>query len=272
MSTWKRPYTFENLLEIMAKLRSPEGCPWDKEQTHDSLLPYLREETAELQDAIKKRDWPNVEEELGDVLLQIVFHTQLAQERNCFSMNNVIDGLSHKLVTRHPHVFGNEEVEDALGVEKRWEEIKKSEKANQSEEVNSLLDGIPLSLSALDRADKIGKRCRKVGFEWSSPKDVLLKIREELDEVEVELEKGARVELKEELGDLFFTLAQLSRQLGFSSEEIVDEANQKFYRRFVAMEKMKSDLKSLSPAEWEILWERAKRETKGPQNNSSEDQ
>ncbi len=256
----ERPYSYEDLLEIFTQLRSPNGCPWDIEQTHLSLLPYLREESAEVQDAIINGDVENLREELGDLLLQIVFHAQIKKEEGHFEMSQVVDELCHKLVTRHPHVFATEEIAKAKDVEVRWEEIKKAEKKAKGLKIEkpSILDGIPQSLGALDTADKIGKRTKKVGFEWPNAKDILKKVKEELAEVEEALEENDDAHIKEELGDLFFTMAQLSRKLGYSSEEVVLEANAKFSQRFKTMESLQDLSGGLGLEEWEKLWQKSK--------------
>ncbi len=248
-------YTFEDLVNIMEKLRSPEGCPWDRKQTHKTLIPYLIEETYELVDAIESNDFENMKEELGDILLQVVFHSQLAKEEGKFTIEDVVDSICRKLIFRHPHVFGTACISTAEEVLDRWEELKKEEGKGRE----SALDGIPESLPPLERAFKLQKKAEKVGFDWERVEDVKKKIEEELREVE-ETKDIERVE--EEIGDLLFAVVNLSRFLGVDPHVALLKANRKFERRFRFMEeearKAGKDLSNLSIDEMEKLWNKAK--------------
>ncbi|MFT4113025.1 nucleoside triphosphate pyrophosphohydrolase [Silvibacterium sp.] len=266
---------FAEAVAIMARLRSPDGCPWDREQSFDSIRKYTLEETYEVFDAIDRRDWPSLKDELGDLLLQVLFYAQMASEAGHFSIGDVIDNLNRKLVRRHPHVFGEEaaaeagnraeslEVEgiDAGGVLRNWEEIKKREKKDRAEG-HGRLDEVPRSMPALSEAAKLGSKAAKVGFDWPDASGLFAKLQEEIDELEVELWSGNGEQnpaVAEEMGDLLFTAANLSRHLKVDSELALRDANAKFRRRFAAMEATAGrDLDGLSPEELEELWAQAK--------------
>jgi tetrapyrrole methylase family protein/MazG family protein len=255
----KKKYTFDELVKVMEKLRSEEGCPWDREQNHESLLPYLVEECYEVVDAIKKGSDEELKEELGDLLLQVVFHSQIAKERGAFDISDVVDSITRKLIFRHPHVFkGKEGIESPEDVTREWEKLKEKEGKRRE----SSLDGIPTSLPALDRAYKLQKRAAKVGFDWSSYRGIKEKVLEELDEIEEALKRGDRDKLKEEVGDFLFMAVNLARFLGVYPEEALREANRKFEERFRYMEKRAKEegreLKELSLEEMERLWQEAK--------------
>jgi tetrapyrrole methylase family protein/MazG family protein len=255
----EKKYTFDELVKVMEKLRSKEGCPWDREQSHKSLLPYLVEECYEVVDAIKKGSDEELKEELGDLLLQVVFHSQIAKERGAFDISDVVDSITRKLIFRHPHVFkGKEGIESPEDVTREWEKLKEKEGKKRE----SSLDGIPNSLPALDRAYKLQKRAAKVGFDWSSYRGIKEKVLEELDEIEEALKRGDREKLKEEVGDFLFMAVNLARFLGVYPEEALREANRKFEARFRYMEKKAKEegkeLKELSLEEMEKLWQEAK--------------
>ncbi|WP_456435886.1 nucleoside triphosphate pyrophosphohydrolase [Thermovibrio ammonificans] len=259
----KERYTFEDLVKIMETLRSPEGCPWDRKQTHESLLPYLIEEAYEVVDAVRKGDDAELKEELGDLLLQVVFHSQIAKERGAFTVEDVVDSIARKLIYRHPHVFsGKEGIETAEDVNREWEKLKEKEGKRRE----SLMDGVPESMPALERAYKLQKRAAKVGFDWSDFRGIKEKMVEELQEIEQELHTGNRDKLREEVGDLLFMAVNLARFLGIHPEVALREANDKFERRFRYMEeaarKEGKELKELSLEQMERLWEQAKRELK----------
>ncbi len=261
-------YTFEDLVKVMEKLRSEEGCPWDREQTHKSLLPYLIEECYEVVDAIEKGDDEELKEELGDLLLQVVFHSQIAKERGAFTVEEVIDSLVRKLIFRHPHVFKDREgIKTPEDVSREWERLKEKEGKKRE----SLLDGIPSSMPSLDRAYKLQKRAEKVGFDWKDFKGIKEKIAEELKEIERELEGGNREKLEEEVGDLLFMAVNLARFLKVHPEVALRKANDKFERRFRYMEKRAreegKELKEMDINEMEELWQEAKEGEK--YNNSS---
>ncbi len=257
----EKKYTFNDLVEIMEKLRSPDGCPWDRKQTHSSLIPYLIEETYEVIDAIRKENDEELKEELGDLLLQVIFHSQIAKERGAFSIDEVIDSIAKKLVHRHPHVFGERsDIKSPEDVIREWDKLKEKE----GKKKKSLLDGIPESMPALERAYKLQKRAEKVGFDWKDFKGIKEKIAEELEEVEEELRKNDRKKLEEEVGDLLFMVVNLARFLGIHPEVALMKANEKFEKRFRKMEEAAAEegknLEELDIEEMEKLWERAKRE------------
>ena len=252
-------YTWEDLIEIMARLRT--SCPWDREQTHRTLVPYLIEETYEVVEAIENGDRAGLSEELGDLLLQIVFHAQLGTESGAFTVADVIDALSNKMVRRHPHVFGDAVIEDVDAQWKNWEQLKSQEATGQKRQ--SRLDGIPRHLGALQRGQRMQEKAARVGFDWPAVRDILDKLQEELTELaEARREKNDDPHVREELGDVFFTLVNLSRGMGIDAEGAMREANEKFYKRFSFMERHAAkDGKSLSDMsidELEELWQLAK--------------
>ena len=256
-------YKFEDLVKVMEKLRSPQGCPWDRKQTHESLLPYLLEEVYEVIDAVKKGDDEELKEELGDLLLQVVFHSQIAKERGAFSIENVVHSITEKLIRRHPHVFGDrDDIKSAEDVNREWEKLKESEGKRKE----SVLDGIPASAPALERAYKLQKRAEKVGFDWRGFDGIKEKLLEELQEIEAELRKGDRKKLEEEVGDLLFMAVNLARFLGVHPEVALRQANAKFERRFRFMEEAAKregkELQELPLEEQEALWQKAKKELK----------
>ncbi len=243
----------------MEKLRSPEGCPWDRKQTHESLLPYLLEETYEVVDAVKKGNDEELKEELGDLLLQVVFHSQIAKERGAFDIKDVVDAISKKLIHRHPHVFGDrEDIKTAEDVNREWERLKEKE----GKKKESFLDGIPESMPALERAYKLQKRAAKVGFDWENFDGIKKKLIEELSEIEAELKRGDREKLEEEVGDLLFMAVNLARFLGIHPEIALRKANEKFERRFHHIEErakeMGKNLEEMTLDEMEALWQEAK--------------
>ena len=243
----------------MERLRSPNGCPWDREQTHKSLLPYLIEETYEVVDAVERGIDEELKEELGDLLLQVVFHSQIAKERGAFTIEDVVDSIARKLVERHPHVFGGrDDIKSAEDVSREWEKLKEKEGKKRE----SVLDGIPSSLPALERAYKLQKRAEKVGFDWRSFEGIKEKLLEELDEIESELKRGNREKLEEEVGDFLFMAVNLSRFLGIHPETALRKANRKFEERFRFMEKkareMGRSLSDMDIDEMEELWQEAK--------------
>ena len=259
------PYSFADLLAVMERLRAPGGCPWDREQTHASLLPYLIEEAYEFIEAAENGDAPHMREELGDVLLQVVFHAQVAKEGGAFDIDGVIGDITAKLIRRHPHVFGEATADTAEAVVTQWDAIKKKEKKDAgAEERKSLLDGIPRGLPALPKALKISERAVKAGFEWPDWKGVAEKVREELAEFEAEAEKDdARDAMEMELGDLLFAVVNLGRRVGVDPERALSRSNAKFTARWRAMEGMAEQegapLKGRPVENLEALWQRAKR-------------
>jgi tetrapyrrole methylase family protein/MazG family protein len=252
-------HSWDDLIEIMARLRM--GCPWDREQTHRTLVPYLIEETYEVVEAIEGDDLDALCEELGDLLLQIVFHSQLATETGKFSVADVVDALSNKMVRRHPHVFGDAVIEDVDAQWKNWEKLKSQEKTGQKRK--SRLDGIPKELGALQRGQRMQEKASRVGFDWPNVYGILDKLHEEMTELaEVRRDKQDDRRVREELGDVFFTLVNLSRALGIDAEQAMREANEKFHKRFFFMEERAAadgkTLSDLSLDELEELWQLAK--------------
>lgn len=228
------------LLEIMAALRDPKtGCPWDIEQDFASIRHYTIEEAYEVADAIEREDYDDLREELGDLLLQPVFHAQMATERGYFDMGDVIESITQKLIRRHPHVFGEEAANGAKGVKIQWDAIKAEERASKAAKRNresSLLDDVAHTLPSLARAEKLAKRAASVGFDWPDTASVIAKAREELDEVAEAAQSGDRDAIREELGDLLFAVANLARHLGIEGEAALRDANLKFTRRFSYVE------------------------------------
>lgn len=252
--------SWSNLVEIIAKLRSPEGCPWDREQTHMSLKRFLLEETYELFEAIDQQNSPAIKDELGDVLLQVLLHAQIASEKGEFSIEDVIENLSEKLVRRHPHVFAQVSAETPEEVVKNWDAIKKTEKAGADRV--SILDGVPAVFPALMRAEKIQKKAAKVGFDWDATPEVIEKVKEELAELEEAVAGGNQAEIEEELGDLLFATVNLARFVKVDPEFALQNATNKFTERFQLLEeyarKQGLDLQNLNLAELNALWDQAK--------------
>ena len=251
-------YTWDDLIEVMARLR--RSCPWDREQTHESLVPYLIEETYEVVDAIEGHSDGDMCEELGDLLLQIVFHAQLATERGKFSIADVVDSLSNKMIRRHPHVFGDQAVSSVAEVWQNWEALKALEPTGLTRQ--SKLDGIPKGLGALQRAQKMQDKAARVGFDWPDLGGVQAKLAEEIAELEEARRDGDPQRVREELGDVVFTVVNFARSLGIDAEGAMREANEKFYRRFTFMERRARHegraLDDLSLDELEELWQLAK--------------
>ena len=247
------------LRAIVSLLRSPEGCPWDREQTHESLRAGLLEEACEAIDAITKADDANLREELGDVLLQVIFHTDLAAERGAFTLEDAARHTCEKLIRRHPHVFGDSEAGDTESVLRQWEQIKREEKGATA----SIMENIPRALPALIRAANIQKKAARVGFDWPDTAGVIEKFHEELAELAAELESGDPKRLEHELGDLFFTTVNMARKLGVEPELALEHANQRFIARFRHMEKSAAansrKLEDLSLQDLEELWQEAKK-------------
>lgn len=257
---------FATLLKVMAQLRGPKGCPWDKKQTHASLTSCLLEETYEVLAAIDSKEAKHLAEELGDLLLQIVFHSQIAQEHHEFQIDQVLRNLIDKLVRRHPHVFAGEKVERAEEAIQNWEKIKAREKKSDE----SILSGVPLTLPALLRAYRLGVKAGRVGFDWTDLASVLNKVREELQELNEGMLNNDHENIEEEFGDLLFSLAQASRFLKINPEEALRKCTVKFQKRFEFMERTlkeaKRGLESCQPEELEDLWEQSKSFTASVKN------
>jgi MazG family protein len=283
---------FERALEIMERLRAPGGCPWDREQTFDSIRPYTLEETYEVLEAIDNRDWPELAGELGDLLLQILFYAEMAKEQSRFSIDDVLDGLSRKLITRHPHVFGDVKADTSAEVIRNWEALKleerrqrSSQEASAQAEKHSILAGVSSAMPALLEAHKLSARAAHAGFDWPNIDGLFDKLQEETKELQEQLEdfpspgprpqgrgiagsgrtavpENLQLRLEEEVGDLFFVLVNLARYLAVDPESALRQSNRKFKRRFQWMEdrlhESGSSLDQASMDELESLWQRAK--------------
>lgn len=238
-------YTFEDLVAIMAALRSEEGCPWDREQDHASIKNSVVEEAYELVEAINNKDNKNIKEELGDLLLQVVFHSQMAHEFGTFDLEEVIDGIAAKLIYRHPHVFASVEVEDAKEVLHNWDELKLKEKAITS--VSEDIRQVPLALPAMIKSRKVQKKVAKAGFDFANTEEVLVKMYEEMSELRSALDSEDLAGVEEEFGDLLFNMVNLSRFLGLNPENTLTNALEKFITRFEGVENLaKASHKELS--------------------------
>lgn len=255
----------ERAIALMDLLRSPEGCPWDREQTFDSIKRHTLEETYEVFDAIERRSWPDLKDELGDLLLQVLFYAQMAKEAGYFDIREVADNLNRKLIRRHPHIFGEVKAPDADAVLRNWELIKRAEKKAAGDGGASLLEDVPRSMPAMMEAGKLGSRAAKVGFDWPDAGGLMEKLREETAELEAEIVPAgggkASAAAEEELGDLLFTTVNLARHLGMDAESALRAANAKFRRRFARMEKEgggPEGLAACSPEELDTMWRKAK--------------
>ncbi len=251
---------FDRLVEIIARLRAPDGCPWDREQTHQTLVPYCIEEAYEVADTIHDGDMAELKNELGDLLLQIILHAQIAFENKNFTIEDVVKDISEKMIRRHPHVFGDAHVKTSEDVVNQWNDLKKKEGKKH------VLEGIPKHAPQLHRSLQIGEKVAAVGFDWESPKEVMEKVQEEF--VEIEKAKNKK-EMEEELGDLLFSIVQWSRHQSINPEHALQKANEKFKKRFEAMEKMleqdKKNPKNVSIDDWNGYWKKAKTMTRDSQ-------
>jgi len=256
---WMEGTAFESFQEIVAHLRAPDGCPWDREQTHESLRTHLMEESYEALEAIDSGDFASMREEFGDLLLQIVLNAQIASEAGQFKMSEIVKGIHDKIVRRHPHVFGDLEVKDVNGVLQNWERLKEKERGKKKED-KGCLDGVPLSLPALTQAQEYQDRAARVGFDWPEIKGVLDKIVEEINEVK---NASNEEELEGEIGDLFFALVNLARWKKVDAESSLRGTNLKFKKRFGYVEKGAKDqgrnLSDMTLEEMDTLWNEAKR-------------
>jgi tetrapyrrole methylase family protein/MazG family protein len=256
--------TFEDLVEIMNRLRDPGGCPWDREQTYATLRGFLIEECYEVVDALDRSDLPSLCEELGDLLFQIVFLSKLAREDGAFSAGDVVEGIAAKMIRRHPHVFGEAKAKDAAEVLVRWEEIKRSEKQEKvrSDGAESILSGIPPALPSLVKAQRLGAKAARVGFDWENDTQVVDKLDEEIAELKTALAASDRRAATEEIGDALFTLAMLARRLDLDADAALAFANAKFQTRFARVEASLQGLgipiESAGLALLDRLWDDAK--------------
>jgi MazG family protein len=261
---------FTRLVDIMARLRAPGGCPWDREQTFDTIRPYTLEETYEVLDAIERRDWRGLCEELGDLLLQAVFYARMAEEEGRFTIADSLEAINEKLIRRHPHVFGDGDARTAEQVLKRWDEIKAAEKAGRGEHVKGLLDGVPRGQPALAEAAQISRKAARAGFDWENLGQVMEKVREELREIEEARGSESRDEIEGEVGDLLFTIVNVARFLEVDPEQALRRTNLKFRSRFGFVERKLAERgRTLEQSktehgieEMESLWTQAKREEK----------
>lgn len=253
---------FDRLCDIVKRLRAPDGCPWDKAQTLYSLKNAIMEEASELVDALDNKDIENIKEELGDVLLHVVFHSETASEEGLFNIEDVAKGINEKLIRRHPHVFKDEHYETAEQVKERWDKIKEEENKNKKE-LESVLDKVPRNLPSLMQAEKLQKRASKYGFDWENPEQVFEKLQEELNELHEAYKENNKEHISEELGDVIFVLSRLASHLDIDADESLRKVNDKFRRRFGYIEKsLKKENKSLESAninEMEDKWQEAKK-------------
>jgi nucleoside triphosphate diphosphatase len=252
------------LIEIMAALRTPgSGCPWDLEQSFQTIAPYTLEEAYEVADAIARSDLADLREELGDLLLQVVYHARMAQEEHAFDFGDVVETVTGKLIRRHPHVFAGEQGRSAEAVKGLWERIKAEEKAERRKPApEGALAGVPLALPALTRALKLQDKASRVGFDWNDARAVLAKIREEADEIEAALDAGETAHAAKEVGDLLFAVVNMARHLSADPEGVLRETNLKFERRFAFIERALGARgkmpKEATLAEMDALWDAAK--------------
>lgn len=262
----------------MDRLRDPGGCPWDREQTLQTLAPYVLEEAYEVVDAIAEGDPDTLRGELGDLLIQIVFVARIARENGWFDVDDVCEGISEKMIRRHPHVFGDREVSGSAEVKQNWEDIKRDERAEKPS--SSVLDGVPRSLPALLKAFRMTEKAAAVGFDWRKPADVMVKMHEEMAELEAELASGEAADVERvraEMGDVLFVMANLARHLGVEPETALQGTNTTFLRRFQAMEERAlatgRNFRQMDLTEQDALWEEVKtaegRERKGPDASRS---
>ncbi|MDH4761895.1 ATP diphosphatase [Pseudomonas oryzihabitans] len=276
-------YQLDDLLHLMARLRDPQhGCPWDLRQDYASIVPHTLEEAYEVADAIARRDFPQVRDELGDLLFQVVYYSQLGREDGHFDFAQVVDGITRKLVRRHPHVFPDGDLHgpldlprlDEATIKRRWEEIKAEERAEKAAapEQLSLLDDVPAALPALSRAAKLQKRAANVGFDWADAMSVVAKIQEELDEVREAMANGQAAQVAEEVGDLLFVMVNLARHLQVDAEDALRQANAKFELRFRYIEEglnaQGRTPQEASLEEMDALWDAAKVAEKGAVGHS----
>ena len=254
----------QEAVAIMARLRAPDGCPWDREQTFDTIKRHTLEETYEVFDAIERRAWPDLKDELGDLLLQVLFYAQMASEAGYFTISDVAANLNAKLIRRHPHIFGGVEATDANAVLRNWEQIKRAEKQASGATQNSMLDDVPRTMPAMLEAGKLGSKAAKIGFDWPNTDGLFEKLQEEIAELQAELAPAAQktsTAAEEELGDLLFTVVNLARHLKIDPESALRATNAKFRRRFRAMETAAGGTEALAtcePPKLEELWNQAK--------------
>jgi MazG family protein len=253
----------QRLIDLMVRLRAPDGCPWDREQSFDTIKKYTVEETYEVLDAIDRRHWSDLREELGDFILQAVFYAQMASEEGLFSFGDCLDAINEKLVRRHPHIFGDEIARTGDQVLKRWEEIKAEEKRGKAEKPKGLLEGIPRSQPSLIEAQQISSKAARAGFDWENSEQVIAKLEEEIAEFREARDSGSTDEMEGELGDILFTIVNLARFAKVDPEQALRRTNAKFRKRFAHVEKRLAEdggeVSGASIAKLEALWQEAKR-------------
>jgi len=254
---------FQQLVDLMVRLRAPDGCPWDREQNFDTIKPFLLEETYEVMNAIDARNWPELADELGDLLLQAVFFSQMASEENLFRIDDALDAINQKLIRRHPHIFGDETAVTEGDVRKRWSEIKAEEKRSKGNPDETLLGSVPRSLPALVEAQQIASRAAQTGFDWENAGQVIDKLHEELREFQEARVAGEHDHLEDELGDMLFVLVNLARFVKVDPEQALRKTNAKFRRRFGYVEHKLAErgktTRESSIGEMEALWQEAKK-------------
>lgn len=255
--------TFESIVQVMKTLRSPTGCPWDLEQTHKSIAPCALEEVCELIEAIETENEENLIEELGDVLLQVVFHAEMARQENRFDIYTVIEKLNQKLISRHPHVFSDKAVKTSEDALKNWYDMKATE-AKTTPETEGF--GVPIHLPALQRADKIGKKTKKLKFDWEKVSQVIASVESEVQELKGAIESGKTANMQDEFGDVLFTLVQVGRHLGIDSEQALRGTNHKVEQRWIRMKelakKQSLGFDTLETSDLEKLWKQVKKDEK----------
>ena len=248
---------FLELIDIVERLRASDGCPWDKEQTHDSLLPYFLEETYEVIESVESSDWKTLKEELGDVLLHILLQAQIAKESNKFDILDILNGINKKLINRHPHVFGNKNKDNISEVKEDWELQKHIEKRRKSR-----LDGVPKTLPSLTRAQRLQEKASLAGFDWDNIEPVWNKLYEEIEELKEANAAGEKIGIEEEVGDVLFTVVNISRFLGIPAEDMLRKSNGKFIQRFKNIEKelkLKGiPIEKATSKQMNIIWDRMK--------------
>lgn len=264
-------YSFKDLTDIMARLRAKDGCPWDREQTHQSLLPYLVEESCEYIDSVQENDKEHMCEELGDVLFQVVFHSQVAKDNGDFSIDDVVNGICEKMIRRHPHVFGDAEANTPSDVSRRWDKIKAQEKNNLKHAGESIMDKVSKSMPTLARSQDIIRRVARVGFDWGEAGPVFDKAQEEFAEFRAEMEnisaENKNIDrLEDEFGDIMFSLVNVARHCGFNANIALQRANSKFEKRFREVERLAKaegkEVKDESAERLQEFWKQAKNVSK----------
>lgn len=249
---------FLELIDIVERLRAPDGCPWDKEQTHDSLLPYFLEETYEVIESVESNDWKTLKEELGDVLLHILLQAQIAKESNKFDILDTLNGINKKLINRHPHVFGIKNKDNTSQVKRDWELQKHIEKRRESR-----LDGVPKTLPSLTRSQRLQEKASLAGFDWNNIEPVWNKLYEEIEELKQAKATGEKIEIEEEIGDVLFTVVNISRFLDVPAEDMLRKSNEKFIQRFKSIErelKLKGiPIEKATSKQMNAIWDRTKK-------------